>query len=97
MHLSFKGELHTDFRTQYVIMTQTRRPLAFCHMRRSRIIILILRNLIAVLGMGSLKRGLVFHIKFINLGEVLIVGESRIHQRNSWYYLGRFQTSKAEL
>ena len=44
-----------------------------------------------------LKRGLVFCIKSIDLEEVLKVGESMIHQSKCWYYLGPFQTFKAEL
>ena len=36
-------------------------------------------------------------IKSVDLGEVLIVGRSRIHQTKSWYYLGPFQTSKVKL
>ena len=46
-----------------------------------------------------LKRELLFCIKSVYLGEVLIVGgrESRVHQNKSWYYLGLFQTFKAEL
>ena len=45
-----------------------------------------------------LKRGLVFCSKSIDLEEVLLkVGESMIHQSKCWYYLGPFQTIKAEL
>ena len=45
-----------------------------------------------------LKRGLVFCSKSIDLEEVLLkVGESMIHQSKCWYYLGPFQTFKAEL
>ena len=36
------------------------------------------------------------YMKSIDLGEVLI-GESKIHQSKSWYYLGPFQTSKVAL
>ena len=39
---------------------------------------------------------LVSYMKSTDLGEVLI-GESKIHQSKSWYYLGPFQTSKVEL
>ena len=44
-------------------------------------------------GRGLLKRGLVF---VSDLGDVLIVGRSIIHQSKSWYYLGPFQPSKVE-
>ena len=46
---------------------------------------------------GLLKRELVFCIKYIELEEVLKVGESNIHHSKSWYYLGPFQTLKVEL
>ena len=65
--------------------------------------IFILRNLSllsVIVGLGwerLLKRGLVFCIKSIDLGNVLIGGRSRIHQSKSWYFLGDFQTSKIEL
>ena len=70
-----------------------------CHMRHSQIFdkidrnIFVLRNLI--LGWGRLvrlararlvKARLVFSIKSIDLGELLIVEGSRIHQNKSWYY-----------
>ena len=56
----------------------------------------VLLNSIVWWGRGVLKRGLVFCIKSIDLGDVLIVGR-RIHQSKSWYYLGPFQTSEVEL
>ena len=59
--------------------------------------IFILCNLIVGWGRGSLKRGLVFWIKYIDSGGVLIGGESRIHRSKSWYYLESFQTCKLEL
>ena len=43
-------------------------------------------------GRGLLMRGLVLCIKSIDLGDVLIVGSSRIHQSKSRYYLETFQT-----
>ena len=57
----------------------------------------VLLNSIVWWGRGVLKRGLVFCIKSIDLGDVLIVGRRRIHQSKSWYYLGPFQTSEVEL
>ena len=42
-------------------------------------------------------RGMVVCIKYIDLEEVLKVGESSIHQSKSWYYLGHFQIFKVEL
>ena len=57
--------------------------------------IFIHRNLIV--GGESVRRGLVFCIRSIDLGEVLIVGGSRIHKNKSWYYLGPFETFKIEL
>ena len=59
--------------------------------------IFILCNLIVGWGRRLLKRGLVFCIKSIDFGEVLIVAGSRIHQSKSWYYLGPFQSSKVKL
>ena len=59
--------------------------------------IIVLRNLTAGWERGLLKRGLAFCIKYIDLEEVLKVGESSIHQSKSWYYLGPFQTFKVEL
>ena len=45
-----------------------------------------------------LKRGLVFCNKSIDLEEAFLkFGESMIHQSKCWYYLGPFQTFKAEL
>ena len=58
--------------------------------------IFILRNLNVWLGGRLLKRGLVFCILSTDLGEVLIVGRSTIHEAKSWYYLGPFQTFKVE-
>ena len=40
---------------------------------------------------------MVFFIKSIDLGDVLIVGTIRIYQSKSWYYLRPFHTSKVEL
>ena len=44
-----------------------------------------------------MKRGLVSYVKSVDLGDVLIVGRSRIHQSKSWYYLGPIETSKVEI
>ena len=59
--------------------------------------IIVLRNLTAGWERGLLKRGLAFCIKYIDLEEVLKVGESNIHQSKSWYYLVLFKTFKVEL
>ena len=59
--------------------------------------IIVLRNLIAGWERGLLKRGLAFCIKYIDLEEILKVGESSIHQSKSWYYLRLFKTFKVEL
>ena len=56
----------------------------------------LLRIFIVGWRRGLLRRGLTFCIKCEDLGDVLIVGTSRIHQSKSWYYLGPFQTSKVE-
>ena len=42
-------------------------------------------------------RGMVVCVKYIDLEEVLKVGESSIQQSKSWYYLGHFQIFKVEL
>ena len=75
-----------------------------CHMRHSQNLnridsflkldlgIFILYNLIVGWGSGFLKKGLVFWIRPIDLGEMLIVRESSIHKSKNWYYLGAFQT-----
>ena len=57
--------------------------------------IFILSNLIVGLVEGAIKegKGVVFSIKPMDSGEVLIVG-SRIHQSKTWYY--SFQTSNIE-
>ena len=57
----------------------------------------ILRNSIVKWGKGVIKVGDVFCIKSIDLGEALMVWESRIHQNKSWNYLGPFQISKVKL
>ena len=74
-----------------------------CHMRHSPnfekiysflkpvLNIFILRNFI--LGWG---RAGIFH-RYIDLGNILIIGRSRIHQRKSWYYLEPVQISKVEV
>ena len=49
-------------------------------------------TIIVIWGRGLLMRGLVLCIKSIDLGDILIVGSSRIHQSKSWYYLETFQT-----
>ena len=50
------------------------------------------------MGEGTIKEGDgIFHQIYIDLEEVLKVGESSIHQSKSWYYLGPFQTLKVEL
>ena len=49
--------------------------------------IFILHNFIVGWGRGLLKKGLVFCIKSIDLGEILVRGSS-IHKSKSWYYLG---------
>ena len=58
---------------------------------------IVLRTVIAGWGRGLLNRWLVFCIKYIDLGEVLKVGESTINQSKSWYYLGTFQIFKGTL
>ena len=50
------------------------------------------------MGKGTIKEGDgIFHQIYIDLEEVLKVGESSIHESKSWYYLGSFQTFKVEL
>ena len=50
------------------------------------------------MGKGTIKEGDgIFHQIYIDLEEVLKVGESSIHQSKSWYYLGLFKTFKVEL
>ena len=89
-----RGESHINFRTHCVALCHndankmTLHPL---HMRHSQIFdkidsflkpvlnIFILRNLILGWGRWLLTRGLVFCIKSIDLGELLIVVESSIH------------------
>ena len=82
-----------------------------CHMRYSQrfekidsflkpvLNIFILPNLIVGWGRRLLKRGLVSYVKSVDLGDVLILGRTTIHQSKSWYYLGPFQggISKVEL
>ena len=58
--------------------------------------IFILRNSIVGWGRVLLKRDMISCIKPTDLTDVLIVGGSRIHQSESWYYLGPFQASKVE-
>ena len=60
-------------------MTQTRRPHPLPYASFPELF-LILLNLIVGWREGVIKRGLVFHIKSIDLEAVLNVGESRIHQ-----------------
>ena len=51
------------------------------------------------MGEGVIKEGRggwYLASNYIDLGKVLIVGGKRIHQSESWYYLGPFQTSKVE-
>ena len=104
-----RDESNFDFRTQCVIMTQTR-WLPPCHIRHSKnfdridgflkpyLDIFILFNLVVGWwGRGLLKKGLVFCIKSIDLGEMLIVTGSSILKSKSWYYLEPFQTHKVEL
>ena len=40
---------------------------------------------------------MVFFIKSIDLGDLLLFGTIRIYQSKSWYYLRPFHTSKVEL
>ena len=57
--------------------------------------ILILRNLIVGWGEGVIKEGAgILHQSYRFRGGVW---ESIIHQIKCWYYLGSFQTFKAEL
>ena len=58
---------------------------------------IVLRTVIAGWGRGLLNRWLVFSIKYIDLGEVLKVGESTINQSKTWCYLGTFQIFKDTL
>ena len=75
-----------------------------CHIRHSQnfdkiysflkpdLDIFILHNFILWWGRGLLKKGLVFCIRSIDLGKILIVRGSSIHQSKSQYYLGPLQT-----
>ena len=54
----------------------------------------ILHNLIIGWEQDVAKRGLVFCIKSIDLGEVF--EDNLIHQNKTWYYLGPFQISKVK-
>ena len=49
------------------------------------------------MGERVIKEGAVFCIKSIDLGELSIVGGSRIHQSKKCYYLELFQTPTVEL
>ena len=99
------GKSHIDLRTQCFIMTQTRWPLpptAICVIFQNfdkidsflKLVlnIFILGNFIVGWGEGFMK---VFCIRSIDLGDVKS-WESRMHQSESWYYLGPSQTSKVE-
>ena len=100
-NLGLKAESH--FRTQFVIISQTRWPPSPCHMHlfpeflKLVLNIFILHNLITGWVRRLLKRGLIFWIKSIDLEEVLIVILSSIHQSKNWYYLGSFRTYRLEL
>ena len=59
--------------------------------------IIILRNLILEWKRSLLRRELVNYIKSIDLGELLVAGDSVIYQNKSWYYSGLCQISKVEL
>ena len=59
--------------------------------------IIILRNLILEWKRSLLRRELVNYIKSIDLGELLVAGDSVIYQNKSWYYSDLCQISKVEL
>ena len=100
-----RGESHIDFRTQCVIMTQTRWPPTPCHLCNSQnfdksdsflkpvLNICILGNLIAGWGGWVIKEGAgILYLIFSFSGGVNIWG--RIHEIKSWYSLEPSHTSK---
>ena len=110
--VSFSAESYINFCTQCAIMTQTRHPPSTpSHLGHSQsfdkidsflksvLNILILCNLIVGWGgIGSYKRGSWYFTSNLQIQRrYLKVGESMIHQSKCWYYLGPFQTFKAEL
>ena len=109
--VSFSAESYINFCTQCAIMTQTRRPPSTpSHLGHSQsfdkidsflksvLNILILCHLIVGWGVGVIKEGDGVFVSNLQIQRrCLKVGESIIHQSKCWYYLGPFQTLKAEL
>ena len=109
---TLKGESHINFRTQFLIMTQTRWPLPplpchICHFHnfdktdsflKAVLNIFILGNLIVDCRDGV--RGLLKRELVLCIRSIDLGGvnswESRLHQSKSWHYLGHSQTSKLE-
>ena len=109
--LCIRGESHIDFRTQCVIMTQTRwphfPPPISCHLRHSQNFdkidsflkpvfnICILGNLIVGWGGWVIKEGAGILHQIFRFSRGVSIW-GRIHQSKSWSSLGPSQTSKVD-